>query len=341
MHDLPSGLTTMIGSLPHDNVADALATLEQFPLSIPAWPQLPRRSFREWFIPQCVEGLPGLLMDDDEKTVRVDLGEDGHEAMAGAYESVLAGDCEAFAMSNEHAAGLYAFVERHAGRDLPAVKGHLIGPFSLGLSLHDQAGKPVWWDRQYRDLLVKALALKGLWQMRQLARCGQRALMFFDEPLLMSLGTPALMGVSDQDVIETIDEVIEPARQARALTGMHCCGNTDWAVVMRTRLDIIAFDAYGFGDRLVLYAEHVERFLRRGGYLAWGLVPTGDAELARSETADSLLRRRDDLLAQFAAKGVDESLLRARMLYTPSCGLGTLPPATAEHVLKVLAELGR
>ena len=339
MEDLAPGLTTMIGSMPQTSAADALAMLERFPLSIPSWPQLPKRSFDEWFLPQYTEGFPGLRVDRERRTVGVDLGEGILEAMTAAYEAVLSDDCDAFAMSADCARGLHAFLERQAGRDLPAAKGHMTGPLTFGLSLNDQTGKPVWWDPQYRDLVVKGLGLKGLWQVRQLQRCARRVLLFFDEPLLSALGTAAYIGIGDEDVVDVLNEVTEPARSAGALTGAHCCANMDGPLLMRTRLDILAFDAYGFGDRVALYAQEAEAFLRRGGYLAWGIVPTIDPALAERETADSLRRRRDGLISQFTAKGADESLLRARILYTPSCGMGTLEPRAAENVLRLLREL--
>jgi hypothetical protein len=41
-----------------------------------------------------------------------------------------------------------------------------------------------------------------------------------------------------------------------------------------TSIDIISFDAFGFLDRLILYADNLKSFFKRGGILCWGIVPT-------------------------------------------------------------------
>ncbi len=335
-----SGKSLMIGSMPHRDANEALALLDEFPLHIPTWPQLPARSFFEGMIAQCSEGFPGVIIDESGRTIKVERGGNMIEEMTAAYEALLSEDADYFRISDGFAQGLHKFVEISlGGGTLPVVKGQITGPFTFGLGLNDSEGKAIWWDEDYRELIYGGLGLKALWQVRLLREFGDMVLMFCDEPILSALGTPAYMGVKDEDVVEGINRVISPLKAAGALTGVHCCGNMDWGLMARTDLDIIALDAYEFGDKTVLYASEIAAFLKRGGYLAWGIVPTGNPEAVSGETADSLRERLDRIIDLLTASGVDEGLLRSRALYTPSCGVGSLPEDSARFVLQLLAEV--
>jgi hypothetical protein len=331
----------MIGSLPAIDPAEALAMLAAHPLGLPAWPQLPRRSFKESMVAQISEGFPGIVIDEVEKRVYLGSGDALLNGMAAFYEAVLAEDLGYFAMSREFAAGLHAFLDMCDANHpvMPFVKGQMPGPFTFGLSLNDEAGKPVWFDEQYRDVVLKGVAMKAAWMVRELQKRAGTAVIFLDEPIFSALGTPAYMGISDEEVIAGVNEVVEKMHSMHAAVGSHCCGNMDWSLLARTEIDIIAFDAYVFGDRVALYGEQMHTFLDRGGILAWGIVPTGStADLMREDCA-SLRKKIVELENAFTRKGIDLQLLRARRMYTPSCGVGNLTSAEAGRVLQLLKEV--
>ena len=343
MLELGGTQTTIIGSLPCRNPGEALELLDKYPLTIPAWPQLPKRSFREGMVAQSSEGLPGIRLDEVERRIWFERNEDLPALYADFYEQAFSGELEPFGITAEYAAGLLAFVERHAGsgRTIPAVKGQVAGPFTVGLSLSDQDGKAAWFDEQYRDVLIHALAKKARWQLDKLGTIAKKVIVFCDEPIFAALGTPAYIGISDDDVIATYTSICDELHEAGALVGIHCCGNMDWSLLTRTPVDIISFDAYSYGDKVALYAGDINAFLERGGWLAWGLVPTGNAQLVEQETAESLARRRDDLAARFTEKGIARDRLMKQMILTPSCGMGTLSLRSAERVLDLLHQLRR
>ena len=55
--------TTGIGSLPFESPEEAAEYVLGIDLSIPFWPQLPKRDFRELMIPQYSEGMPCVTVD--------------------------------------------------------------------------------------------------------------------------------------------------------------------------------------------------------------------------------------------------------------------------------------
>ena len=255
-----SGNTTMIGSMPQKSAAQALAALDRHPLTIPAWPQLPRRSFKEAMIPQYSEGFPGITVDEKEKRIWVQMNDQLIDSMTAFFEHVVAEDLDAFAVSEEYAAGLYAFLRKHSEHKLPMAKGQVTGPFTFGLGLNDHEKKAVWFDGQYRDVVVNGLKLKALWQVRELKKAAQKVIMFFDEPILSALGTPAYISIQDEEVVAVLNELTGALHEVEALVGVHCCGNMDWGLLAKTDVDIIAFDAYFYGDKLSLYPDELNRF---------------------------------------------------------------------------------
>ncbi len=334
----PRGLATGIGSLPHrDPGAAVQAVLERVPLC-PYWPQLPRRSPLESMTLQYLEGLPGLRSRPGGDGVFVDTGADSGDELTAFYEAVLGGQPEPFALSPERAPGFYA-LEAALGRD-PAgsrcVKGHVTGPVTLATSLKDAAGRDVIHDPTFRGVVGELVARKALWQVRRLARFGLPVMIFLDEPVMEVFGSA--YAAFDEDAVRSLwDPSLQVLREEGALSGIHCCGNTDWALLLSCGVDVVNFDAYRFLDNLLLYPAEAAAFLDRGGALAWGVVPTDGA--AREESASSLLRRLDDGMGGLAAAGVPEDSVRRQSWITPSCGMGSLDEALAERVLELLQEV--
>lgn len=340
MIDIKSQSSLMIGSMPQKEPESALHLLEKYPLSIPTWPQLPKRSFKEGMIPQYCEAFPGIRVDEKEKRIWVQQDDQLFEEMAIFYEKVVSEEYSHFALSNEYAAGLHQFLNWSAQQSRrPLMKGQVTGPFTFGLGLNDNSGKAVWFDPQYRDVVLKGVIAKALWLAAQMKGLAEHVILFLDEPILSALGTPAYIGIQDEDVEQGLNEVIAALHQVGVTVGVHCCGNMDWGLLTRTQVDIISFDAYFFADKLILYPDDIEAFLNRGGYLAWGMVPTNDLDTLKKETSASLRQKLAETIQIFIDKGINEGRLNRQMVLTPSCGIGSLNEEGSQKVLQLLAEI--
>ncbi|MDP2831049.1 MAG: hypothetical protein Q8O02_02215, partial [Candidatus Omnitrophota bacterium] len=141
--------------------------------------------------------------------------------------------------------------------------------------------------------------------------------------------------VNRNDVIDVYSELADSLKKQGSLIGIHCCGNTDWSMLTDTAgIDIINFDAFNFQERFVLYAENLNRFLKKGGIICWGIVPTQEFNVDQSpELLAGKIKSGLDLLAK---KGIDRQLLLERLLISPACGLGTLDVQKAEGILSLL-----
>lgn len=328
----PECRPTMVGSLPHTDASIACELVRRYLPRIPAWPQLPRRDFRESIYAQYSAGFPGTVLTGD--WLYVDRGRALGPELEVLYARCLEGRSETAALDESYAAGLARFLRLEFPRAL-AVKGQVIGPISWGLTLTDQERRPILYDDSLADAMARHLRLSAAWQERALRPLAPRTIVFLDEPCLNSVGS-AHVSVSPAQIVSLLETVFGALT---GLKGLHCCGNTDWGLVLETSLDILSFDAYQYSDALALYPAAVRAFLRRGGQIAWGIVPVSDNALVMAQTASGLLEQLEAGWRRLAAKGVPFDEVVHGALITPACGLGTLSPAAAEHALALTADV--
>ena len=139
-----------------------------------------------------------------------------------------------------------------------------------------------------REVVVKHLALKVRWMARRIEAAGATPVIFVDEPFLTSFGTPFFAWTRPEQPRDVLEEVYAAA----PVKGTHCCANTDWTIFLKSSVDIVAFDAFGYAQGFLTYRDELVEFLGRGGNIAWGIVPTDPDDLAATN-ADDLLARLD------------------------------------------------
>lgn len=342
---LPAGLALAIGSMPHRDARLALDRILEACPEAPCWPQLPSLGFREDMMTQFSEGLPCIRVDWEKNKVYFARPEDCPDELAQFYENYMkaeqTGDLAPFALSESYAIGLHVFLERLSdtrGGSLALLKGQITGPLTFGLSILDQEGLPALFDETLEDVVRKAILMKSLWQVECLEPWGGRPILFVDEPILAAFGSSAYINLTREHAVAVLQENFSAVKAKGALVGSHCCGNTDWSLMMEAGVDIINFDAYVYMDSIGLYAESLQGFLDRGGYLAWGIVPSQHLEVRPSPV--ELLERLEQGIDGLSEKGVSREKLLTNLLLTTSCGLGTLTVEEAEAALRELKELG-
>jgi len=339
MSPLPPLAATGIGSVPFTDPAAAAAMILEYLPEAPFWPQMVRLGFPEEMVAQAARGLPGLKLDLEARAVTVDSAVPREEALARLYEEVWAGDLAPFALNPGEAQGFFALLQacESSNSEAQVLKGQLSGPVTFAGMVKDLEGKPILYDRELTQAVCQGLALKAAWQAQKFRDLGKEAVIFLDEPYLTGFGS-AYLPISKDEVVGILTETLDAVRVFGPVTlGVHCCGNTDWSLLLEAPLDILSFDSYGYFDSLRLYDRALQGFFARGGWLAWGLVPTG--EDLHEETADSLWQRFQEQVQQLAQQGAAVKEILSRSLLTPACGMGYLTPETATRVLALLADL--
>jgi len=325
-------LPTAIGSMPHTDSGEACSIVMKCLPDIPVWPQLPQRSPKENMIVQFSEGFPGVVIDGDK--IHIEPSADFESKLEQIHIGCEQDNASEYGISAEYAAGLHAFLSKATGSKI--VKGQVTGPITWGLRVASQDGLGILYDDTLAETVAKFLRLKAAWQENILREISPNTIIFVDEPYLVSLGS-VFTPVPEEKVPALLEEVL---RGIKGTKGLHCCGNTNWSVLLDTKIDILSFDAYNYASSLSTHSDKVKSFLGRGGSIAWGIVPNEEEALA-NESLSSLRDRLEEAMAPFTRDGVKFRQLIAQGLITPSCGLDGLSPEAAGQALELTAKLSR
>jgi methionine synthase II (cobalamin-independent) len=338
----------LIGSIPMKDHQAATELVLTYTPEIPLWVQLPVYR-EEGMIPQFLPGLPcvvktaeSVFVDTEDSRFEAELLAFYEEYLAESTQEVIPASSR-FALTRETASGFFVFMDqiRDPSIGFTAVKGQITGPVTFGTGLHDAAGRAVFYNEQLRDASVKLLAMKARWQAQQLKAGGKPVVIFFDEPALAGYGSSAFISITREEITTCFEEVVAAVHEEGAIAGIHVCANADWSLLLDSSTDIVSFDAYTYFDKLVLYGAQLRAFLERGGILAWGIVPTLNAEDIDSETADSLTASWWKKAQEIEKLGIDRSRLIRQSLITPSCGTGSLDLPHATRVLELTRAVSR
>lgn len=312
------GSTTGIGSLPHRNATQAV----EFALSaydLPAIPSLPRRSPAESSIAQALVGIDGVTLGQ-YGTVAVDV-----ERLdpTGAVDTDL---------NSDNFVGFRTFLDVAAERGFEGpIKWQFVGPISVGVALRRAGAAP---DVAFA-VAVQTVSdhLRALCAAVSAALPASPQLVMLDEPFADGLMSRDFPIAPDQaiDLLSEAMAVLEP----QATIGVHCCGDADVATLLESGPSVLSLPA---SMSLVPLAGYLDRFLRNGGWIAWGAVATeGPIGVTSSRSWHHLSK----VWCELVQRGCDAGLLRTQSLLTPECGLGTHSVSVAERLCHSLQDISR
>jgi methionine synthase II (cobalamin-independent) len=320
---------TMIGSVPYTDPGKAWQKIGKYLKDLPGWPQLPMRTNLENMYIQYSEGFPGIKIDGQK--ISVERGAKFDQALEKLFSDSFQEDLAGYAISKQYAAGLHHLSSLS---QLPVIKGQVTGPISWGLCVTDDSGRGIIYDETLADAIAGFLKIKARWQEEFLHTVAGQTVMFVDEPYLTSLGS-AFVALSNDQVSSLITETLSGIK---GLKGVHCCGGTDWSLLLKLPMDILSFDAYNYADSLLCYESDLTAFINAGKTIAWGIVPN-DEDTLKKESLASLSDRFGEALAPITRCGISIKKLVAQSIITPSCGLASLSDEAVEEVFGLLLQL--
>jgi hypothetical protein len=316
LNDIPSGIATGMGGLPHRDAAEAAAfVLEN--MELPAIPTLPRRSPAEGSIAQAMVGMRGITVGQ-YGSISVDAGR--VDPLAPVVTDI----------NHDAFGGFRAFLQAAQGRT-GWVKWQVVGPVTLGQALM-RAGVPMSEAfeaavRCVRDRVEHLAALVDA----AMPMCDQ--LVFVEESDLADLMDPGFP-IAPDTAIDLVSGALA-AVEGVAVAGLHVCGLADIPTQLATGPAVLSLPAR---PEVLESAGYLLRYMERGGYVAWGVVPTSGPI---PTTADRPWRQLSKLWCEFVALGADPGLLRRQAIITPECGLSSHTPSVAHRVHRITAEVSR
>ena len=338
-------LSTAIGSMPFED-PDCAVGVSLASMDAPIWPQLPKLGLQEQMEVQYSENVPCAVVEYEKNRMYFKTDVDYSEKFAEFYEAYMAAsdpdsgtkDFSSMAISEKYSKGIYALLKTlKAKGKMPWLKVQSTGPITFALSITDENKRAMYYNEEFRDVITKAVCMKSRWQIQQFKPFAENIICFIDEPILSAFGSSTYVSVKREDVVSILSEVIEAVHAEGAIAGIHCCGNTEWSILVDAGVDIVNFDAFEYGDTIAIYADSVKRHLEKGGVLAWGVVPT--SEKIREQSAESLEKQLEKVMDNLASKGIAKNLIIDQAMITPSCGTGSLAVSDAEKVFSLMAEL--
>lgn len=346
---------TAVGSLPHKNENDAIDLIFDKFKEIPFWPQLAGVDRREDMTIQYLQGIPGIKYDEKNEKFVYDSQSDEFfvelEEFFMDYEAIVnekdLTNLEKYAITKPYSSSIPLYLERLKNGNYKFAKCHIIGPFTMGTSLCDIEKICAFYDETYRDVLIKGLTLKAVWQIEEIKKVSPECtpIMFMDEPVMSQYGTSAFITVKKEDIVSALNEISDVIKDFGGLCAVHCCGKSDWSVLIDAGVNIINFDAYAYSKSLGAYARELEGFLKNkngGGYIAWGLVPTLDKDALATVTLEDLEKKFEDAVDDLEKKSggkISKELIISQSFFTPSCGAGGLSLELAQKAMTLVNDL--
>jgi len=314
---LPSGITTGIGGLPHRDASDAAAFVLQ-QMELPAIPTLPRRSPAEGSMAQAMVGMQGIT-----------VGQYGSIAVDANLIDPLAPiitdlDHDAFV-------GFRTFLDLAREQQYSgSVKWQFVGPVSFGLALM-RAGVPMTAAFEAAVRCVRT-RVQHLLDAVDVALPGSQQLVFIEEPALVDLMQPGF-SLAPDTAIDLVSGALAMIEGSSAISGLHVCGLTDIPSQLAAGPAILSLPVR---PEIAESAGYLVRFMEQGGHIAWGVVPTSGPIV---NSAERPWRQLCALWCELVQRGADPVLLREQAIITPECGLASHTPAVAERVHRCVAEV--
>jgi hypothetical protein len=337
--------TTAIGSLPHHNIDTALEY--SFKFGVPFLPQIPIRNPWEFMIAQALEGLPGLLLQEGQETGGVCLDLDTWKAQSHVLEIKLKKafdgieNPEAFHSFEPSAIASSCwkpFLWELEERNLKVAKIQIMGPLTAQWVLTvKNSPKDFEKDRELTTQIFQLILAKSLAMTRRMISSGIQPVLYLDEPgfYLLNMKHPRHVLA-----LQELKLVIQTLRREGAIVGLHCCSNTVWESVLDLGLDILSIDtALSLQSALSsLQGEAINTYLKQGGILSFGIIPTGRPSVLPSLDSRSIAEQTLAILLEHLDSAAVQLILKSSF-FTPACGLGLHSNFEAEFILEKLNEV--
>jgi hypothetical protein len=305
--------TTAMGIMPHINVEQALELA--LSLDIPFWPQLPKVSLYEDMYVQASQNFPGIAIDFDKGRLSFDTARFEQELDEYFVKMDVP---ETFALTAEYSTVFHRFLSKTKElQGYKAIRGQVIGPVSFGFKVLDENLKPVIYNDEARTILFDFIQKKANVQYRQLKERNPNAFVWLDEPGLGYVFS-GLSGYNDQQAKEDYHSFVEGLEGPK---GVHLCAEVNLPYLLELGVEILSFDAYQIGFMPKEYASSVAEFIKRGGVISWGIVPTDSTVLATQtpETLAAILSDYWEVVSESTSLSLNQIAMQALVAPARCC----------------------
>jgi hypothetical protein len=269
--------TTAMGIMPHKDMDKALELV--LGLDIPFWPQLPHVSLYEDMYIQTSQNFPGIEINFDKGRLAFHTAK-FEESLEDYFTKME--QTETYALTPEYSVVFQKFLSKNL-QGYRAIRGQITGPVSFGFKILDENLKPIIYNEEVKTILFDFIQKKVNVQYQELKAKNQNAFVWVDEPGLGYVFS-GLSGYNDQQAKEDYFNFVQGLEGPK---GLHLCADVNLPYLLELGVEILSFDAFQIGFMPKEYTQSVGEFIKKGGIISWGIVPT-ELKALEIQTPDKL-----------------------------------------------------
>ena len=256
--------TTAMGIMPHKDVDKALDLA--LSLDIPFWPQLPHVSLYEDMYVQTSQNFPGIEIDFDKARLAFHTKK-FQESLEDYFTKME--QTETYALTSEYSVVFQKFLSSNL-QGYKAIRGQITGPVSFGFKVLDENLKPIIYNDEVKSILFDFIQKKVNLQYQELKKKNPNAFVWVDEPGLGYVFS-GLSGYNDQQAKQDYYQFVQGIEGPK---GLHLCAEVNLPYLLELGTEILSFDAFQIGFMPKEYTQSVAEFIKKGGIISWGIIPT-------------------------------------------------------------------
>jgi hypothetical protein len=247
-----------------------------------------------------------------------------------------------------------AVFQRFLSRDLQgyrAIRGQITGPVSFGFKVMDESFKPIIYNDEVKTILFDFIQKKVNLQYQELRKKNPNAFVWVDEPGLGYVFS-GLSGYNDQQAKKDYSDFIQGLEGPK---GLHLCADVNLPYLLELGIEILSFDAFQIGFMPKEYAQSAAEFLKKGGIISWGIVPTESSVLSiqTPEKLASVLSDYWNIISETTGLSLEQ--IAAQALIAPArcclkdiaiemsgqCGIPNIEEQIVEKAFTFLSEISQ
>ena len=334
------------GSLPYDDIKLCKQMMLRLYADVPFLPELPLLDANDTIFYRTFANMPCITVKDG----KILLPESTNEKLNLAtmqldriYNSSNINDFEEYGTESPYFS-LYLEILKRIKPEYTVI--NLMGAFTFANSVFNRNASLLLIDRIYRKFIIQIITIKALWFIYKIkeASSNTKPIIIFDEKLLYKFGT--LKRTNEEITKETVttmfSKIFQKIQKAGGLVGVQSFEKCNWQLVFESDgVNLISFDAYNNPNNLNIIADSVNKFLTKGGYINWGIVPVMNENAIRSLNLDTIYKRFTTTLETLASEGVSMDLLYKNSTVSVQGNLEKYPILFAEKALMLTEQLAK
>jgi hypothetical protein len=241
---------------------------------------------------QTSQNFPGIEIDFDKG--RLVFNTSRFEEELNDYFTKMETP-ETYALTEKYSMVFNKFLSKSL-QDYRAIRGQITGPVSFGFKVLDENLKPIIYNEEVKTILFDFIQKKVNVQYQELKAKNQNAFVWVDEPGLGYVFS-GLSGYNDQQAKQDYYQFVQGIEGPK---GLHLCADVNLPYLLELGVEILSFDAFQIGFMPKEYTQSVGEFIKKGGIISWGIVPTElrSLEIQTPETLFSILSNYWEVISE-------------------------------------------